>query len=803
MKVQLPGSEKETLVDEVLNEKETKEKTKKEKVKKEKPIKEKKPKAEKVKKEKTPKEKTPKEKAPKAEKPVKEKKPKTEKAPKEKKAPKSAEEKAAAKAAKKAALSSLLAKLKTDENSIKQMKSSKLFSLRNKITLCFIVPIAFMIIIGLSSYQKAATGLNDTFKNSTSQTISTAMEYIDMVCENIEAEVKRYAFDTDLDNYLMGLLDTDNVKRTEVYKSSRNALTTTQASNRFIFAIHVISKPGKNMLSSYTNVGLDGFAPEYLETMRNENGKGIINWVDEHPLFDEKMEINKAAYIMAYQMQSKTKSGVIIADVDPDAVQEFISTIELGEGSIIGFITKNGREIVVEKLAEGEESHLVEGENVFYGKDFFPAADAEEFNGAFELKYLGKDYQFIYSRSERTGATICALVPMKLITGQADSIRSMTIGLVILACVIVLGVGFMIVIGIQGNMNRISKKFGEVAKGDLTVQVRAKGRDEFNDLAGSANDMIVHTKNLVTKVTKATGQLEKSSTDVEQVSDIISDYSLDITQAIDEINEGMSRQSAHAQECVEKTDVLSKEIQEVSRVVEDVENLVNETDTMINRGMEIIKLLGDRASETTEITTKVGESIDSLRQETAVINNFVGTITEISEQTNLLSLNASIEAARAGDAGRGFAVVAEEIRKLADDSAKAAGEISNNVEHITAQTEKSVESARAAQTMVAAQTEAVEQVVEVFVNMQNQLSQLVNGLKEIVSSTEKADHERSYTVDAVRNISAIIEETAGSAAIVRDVAGKLMDSVQNLNKTADSLGENMDDLKSEISVFKI
>jgi len=231
--------------------------------------------------------------------------------------------------------------------------------------------------------------------------------------------------------------------------------------------------------------------------------------------------------------------------------------------------------------------------------------------------------------------------------------------------------------------------------------------------------------------------------------------------------------------------------------------LVNETDTMISRGMEIIQLLGNRASETTEITTKVGESIDSLRQETAVINNFVSTITEISEQTNLLSLNASIEAARAGDAGRGFAVVAEEIRKLADDSAKAAGEISNNVAHITAQTQKSVESARTAQNMVAAQTEAVEQVVEVFVNMQNQLSMLVDGLKEIVSSTEKADHERSYTVDAVRNISAIIEETANSAAIVRDVAGKLMDSVQDLNQTADSLGENMDDLKSEISVFKI
>ena len=250
------------------------------------------------------------------------------------------------------------------------------------------------------------------------------------------------------------------------------------------------------------------------------------------------------------------------------------------------------------------------------------------------------------------------------------------------------------------------------------------------------------------------------------------DYSVNIIQAIDEINDGITKQSEHAEECVRKTDTLSEEIQNVSSIVGQVEGLVSEAENMINHGMQMVQTLGERATKTTDVTIKVETSIEELKKESEIINEFVETITDISEQTNLLSLNASIEAARAGEAGRGFAVVAEEIRKLADHSAEAAGEIQNNVTHITDQTVNSVENAKQARDMVALQTEAVQEVVGVFDDMNQCMQKLFDALKEIVSSTEQADKEREDTLAAVKNISDIIAETAEGTKLVQSVCCK-------------------------------
>lgn len=679
------------------------------------------------------------------------------------------------------------------------------FKIRFKIYTCFVVPILFMILIGVISYSNAKNGLNEKFRESTEQTLNMAADYLDVDCNFVRSEGMRYAFDKNYDKYFLGMMKSDVIEMTEFYRSSRSSLMAAQTYNTVISNVHMIVNKDMPNITTVKDTKLDGIFEEYKEAMMtlSTDGKNIPNWIDVHPLIDDLYEINPNEYFISYQMLASNRFGYVVVDVRQEAVADILSGMDFGEGSIVAFITPSGKELVNTVTKDGSDVKLAT-EPVFKNETFYTdALNAEELSGSSNVKYNKGEYLFLYNRSEETGIMLCALIPVKTVTGQAETIKSITVTLVILATIIAVLIGTFISLGIQKNMKNISKNLDEVANGDLTVDVRAYGNDEFRTLAASVNNMIGNNRNLVMKLNGTVDELGESAAAVNTVSENINDYSADISEAIGEISVGMSKQAEHAEECVVKTNVLSEKIENISKMVEAVLQVTEKTEQMISKGTEIVELLAKRAEETTELTSQVGNSINMLKEESESINGFVATINNISSQTNLLSLNASIEAARAGEAGRGFAVVAEEIRKLADESASAAGEIKRKVESIGVRTTETVKSANDAEAMVSKQTEAVEDVTKLFTEMNKQMEELYVDVKEIAKNASETDQDRNATMEAVENISAIIQQTASSSALVSEMAIQLKTSVEQLAATADNLDADMLDLKREISAFKV
>ena len=686
----------------------------------------------------------------------------------------------------------------------KTSKASKgkvgLLNIRNKIFLCFVLPIICMILVGFVSYRLASDGMSEKFLQSSTQTINMAMQYMDLTSKSIEQEAARYQFDANIESYILGMPGKSKVEKANFFSDQRTVFMSSQSANSAIANIHIVPKSITDIITTVTPDKKSGIFDEYMEELLSVYGDkaSIPKWITRHSMLDEYLGISKDDYFLSYQIPGSKQMSYIIVDVKSDALKGILENIDFGTGSYVGLISQDGNEIAMECGKEG----TIDG--VFASESFYSSAlSSEELSGNSSVNFKNADYLFLYQKSELNGVMICALIPFDTVTRQAEGIKTITLIMVIIAAVFSLAIGMIITGGIQRNMKRISKKLDEVAKGNLNVDVYAKGSDEFQNLAKSASNMVINNKNLVLKLSGTADDLQDSAKNVNEASEEIRNSSEEITQAISEISRGVEKQSEHALECVGITNTLSQKIGNIIADVNTIHEKIAEAEEMIVKGTDIVGDLAGSARETSEKTEEVGKNISLLSDEANSINEFVHRIAEIAHKTNMLSLNASIEAARAGEAGKGFAVVAEQIRDLADSSAAASNEIGNKIDIINERTRESVDAAGNASSMVTSQQQLVEDVINVFDSIKGKMQELLSALDKISDSASDADSQRKETVDAVDNISSIIEETAASSSLVMNMTENLKNSVDRLGQTADSLDENMSGLKKEISAFTV
>ena len=258
---------------------------------------------------------------------------------------------------------------------------------------------------------------------------------------------------------------------------------------------------------------------------------------------------------------------------------------------------------------------------------------------------------------------------------SALEIKSLTYVLVGICCFVAIIIGLGISLNITNSMSSITRRLEKVAEGDLTVQMKTKGRSEFAGLNKHIADTIKKTRELIIGVDGIVSLVNGSSKEVDKVSGLMKQSSNSILEALEEIDGGVSQQAKDTQDCLIQMDNLSHTIEEVTQDIEKTSSTSEYTKEIIMKGISTMEVLSKQTKDTIEVTSLVKNDVKILEGHSLEIKKFVSIISDIAEQTNLLSLNASIEAARAGEAGRGFAVVAEEIRKLADGSQQAAASI--------------------------------------------------------------------------------------------------------------------------------
>lgn len=349
----------------------------------------------------------------------------------------------------------------------------------------------------------------------------------------------------------------------------------------------------------------------------------------------------------------------------------------------------------------------------------------------------------------------------------------------------------------------LKKQMGLVAESDLTVEVKVSSNDEIGELAMFFNNMVKNMRELILAVEKSVESVHMSVEHLSSVSEEATASSEEIGRAIGEIAQGTTQQATDADVTNHKTIILSEQIAHALEQNQELHQLSGVVTAASETGLSQIHSLRSHTNETLTVIDQVNDVMLSLTEKMKSIESIVHTIDNISDQTNLLALNASIEAARAGDVGKGFAVVAGEVRKLAEQSARATSEINDMIQSIQKETNKAADEMKRTTELSVQQGKVVSDTESAFQQIESNVSKMVASIRDANESMHEMDHLKAEVAAAVESIAAIAQQSAAGAEEITASAEEQVRAVSSLSHSAEELLELSEQLAGIVHRFKL
>lgn len=351
------------------------------------------------------------------------------------------------------------------------------------------------------------------------------------------------------------------------------------------------------------------------------------------------------------------------------------------------------------------------------------------------------------------------------------------------------------------KMSGIANQFStlDLRKADEQEMLEVR-KDEVGMMGRSLSELRDQFEEIVTEIKLQSAHLYSEAASLDEHARETANNVEQVEKAVYEIAEGASSQAEETQRATDNVIRMGEMVEETNA---EVEHLYTYANAMKTSGEEASRSL----DELNNINGKAKTSIDLIYQQTnntnesaMKIREATALITDIANQTNLLSLNASIEAARAGEQGRGFAVVASQIQKLAEQSNDSARQIEEIITLLIADSNEAVNTMNEVKQIMDAQNKNIHGIEKQFDRLYEQIDMSMNGVSNIADKTQKLDDSRINVVDIVQNLTAIAqenaassEETSASVTEVSDIVNQISGNVNELRQIAEHLESKMNE----------
>ena len=497
--------------------------------------------------------------------------------------------------------------------------------------------------------------------------------------------------------------------------------------------------------------------------------------------------------------------GVLVAAESLETISKEVTSLAWGESGYAYLIDKSGV-LVAHPVADllGKLSLTVESERVASELANGMRDGLTGRSGRVEYFFNGRDQMNAYAPVPYTGWLAAVTTPTQEFLAPVRAIRNAIWIAVAAIALLVVAISLWVANSIAKPVKAVAEKMDAVSKGDLTSTIELKsGMKEINLLVGSVNSMITLVSGSIREILETAQHVLAKAEDLSAAAE-------ESTAAIEEvlaITEKTSAQTENAAAAVEETNAGVEEVASGAQAAAQAASEAGEGAALVSdaaqKGGDSVEEMAVMITKTAKAGEQVGSAVENLAGTVKNISGFVATITQIADQTNLLALNAAIEAARAGEAGRGFAVVAEEVRKLAEESNRAAGEVGKLIGEITSRTESALKDSAGSSKILKELVEKATETKNVINDVVKRMNNVTENIQTIAATVEEQSasaEEMTAGMDSVSKSSIEIAEQVGGVNRSMQEQSKVVEAIAAASEELVNMGEV---LQQAVARFKV
>lgn len=421
-----------------------------------------------------------------------------------------------------------------------------------------------------------------------------------------------------------------------------------------------------------------------------------------------------------------------------------------------------------------------------------------------DIKIGDKDYFGYYTALKNTDGSAIGVIFTGMEASSVTSIYNARVRNNILFMMVITVLSILMIVMVMRKIVKalvqIVHNLDHISDGNLTTTVNDKvleRSDEVGKIARSAHSLVQGLIQIVQNIHTSSNSLNDFTGKFRNNFDSINNSISNVNNAVEEIANGATNQAGETQKVSSQITDMGNAI---ARTTSNVESLMASTNEMQQNNEKLNVTLDELieiSNHTKESVDQVYEQTNNTNQSVMDIGSAVDMITDIANQTNMLSLNASIEAARAGEHGRGFAVVAEEIRQLADESRRSAEKISGIVEQLIHNSNVSVQTMNEVLKEIENQNERLGMTKDVFGELNREIHNVAGAIDEISKEIDTINDSKNEVLESSESLAAIAEENAAStqetsASMIElgKIVSECNEATQELVQISDTLSEN-------------